>query len=122
MRRRNFLKLSLPLAALLAGCGPSPSVDCSSNIAERLRRLRRFADPLLGKMAALSLSKDAPKPEVLQSLCEADFASRYRQQVAADFAAGKTLSLDGWVVSETEAFTHRLVYLLDASPGVGSGP
>jgi len=127
MQRRSFLKLLLPLGALslgtlLAGCRPSASVDCLSNSSLWLQRLKTFADPVLGKAAALSVSADEQKLKHLGDVCSRDFTGRYRQQAAKDFAAGKTVSLDGWVVSETEAFTHRAVYLADALPAVGSGP
>lgn len=122
MQRRSFLKLILPLGALLAGCGPSSSVDCMSNTARWLQQLRAFADPVLGKAAVLSSPINEQKLESLGNVCRSDFAERYRQQAAADFVANKILSLDGWIVSETEAFTHRAVYLASAPPAVGSAP
>lgn len=122
MQRRHFLKLTLSLGALLAGCDPFSSVDCLSNSSQWLQRLRAFADPVLGKAAAMSLPASEQKLKNLGDVCSGDFTERYRQQVAADFVAGRTMSLDGWVLSETEAFTHRAVYLADAQPVVGSMP
>lgn len=105
--------------ALLAGCRPPAPVDCLSNSAEWLRQLRRFADPVLGRAASKVLPDHLPAP---RNVCAEDFAERYRQEAAANFAAGKVVSLEGWIVSETEAVTHRAVYLSDAQRGVGSGP
>lgn len=122
MQRRDFLKLVLPLAALLVGCRPSPSVDCLSNTAKWLEQLKAFADPLLGKAAALALPQEEQKLPVPGPVCGEDFAERFRRQAAADFAAGNTITLDGWVVSKTEAFIHRAVYLADVPPAAGSGP
>lgn len=122
MQRRHFLKLTLSLGALLTGCGPSASVDCVSNSAPWLQRLKAFGDPVLGKVAALSLPAGEQKLKSLGDVCSNSFAERYRQQAATDFAGGKIVSLDGWVLSETEAFMHRAVYLASVSPVVGSGP
>jgi len=119
MERRIFLKMTLPLIALLAGCRPRASVDCLSNSAEWLQRLRSFADPVLGKAAAQVLPDHLPAP---RAVCAKGFAERYRQEAAADFAAGKIMSLEGWQISETEALIHRAVYLSDVQRGVGSGP
>jgi hypothetical protein len=122
MQRRSFLKLLLPLGALLAGCRPSASVDCLSNSAPWLQSLKRFADPVLGKVAALSLPMNEQKLKSLGDVCHGDFVKHYRQQAATDFAAGKTVPLDGWILSETEAFTHRAVYLAGAPPAADSMP
>src|SRR5690606_1714751 len=116
MQRRSFLKLLLPLGALLAGCRPSGTVDCLSHSADWLQQLRKFADPVLGKAATQTLSGNLQAP---QNVCAGDFAERYRQQAAADFAVGRVVSLDGWWVSETEAITHRAAYLASVPPVVG---
>lgn len=124
MQRRHFLKLTLSLGTLLAvtGCGSSTSVDCVSNSAPWLQRLKAFGDPVLGKAAALSLPASEQKLKSLGDACSHNFAERYRQQAATDFAGGKIVSLDGWVLSETEAFTHRAVYLAGALPVVVPAP
>jgi hypothetical protein len=81
-----------------------------------LKRLKPFADPELGKKAAPfdsaqgALAERSRSLKHFATLCEGSFDEGYRHLVITDFAQGKTTQLDGWIISQTEVLTHRLVY------------
>lgn len=120
--RRDFLKGLLPAAALLGGCRPPGVARCTASPAQLLGWLQPFADRKLGQAALAQGLGNTGAMAPLGQLCEGDFVPAFRRQLAADFAAGRTVVLDGWVLSETEAFTHRAVYLSGVQPGAGPGP
>ena len=116
MHRRQLLKLILPAALVsVGGVGAvlgrklflKQSCEVMS-LPELIKHLQPFSDANLGKNSYLEV-----KAEVLKrfnGFCEDDFAKRYQQLVSDDFSQGKTMMVDGWIISETEAITHRLVY------------
>jgi hypothetical protein len=114
MQRRQFLKYLLPLglatAGLVAGVSFFRRSACTQlDDAQLLTRLKPFSDPELGKVMSL----EAPTGDLddLRVMCKENFDQAYRARIAADFSAGKTREVDGWLLSETEAITHRAVYL-----------
>lgn len=116
MQRRQLLKLILPIALLTTGV---VGVAMGRKLIQKPgcvtldpvllhARLKRFSDVELGKKAALEVS--AAELAQLQSLCEQDFDQRYRELVQDDFAKGHIERVDGWILTHTEALTHRLAY------------
>jgi hypothetical protein len=115
MQRRQILKLVLPLALLSASAAGVVlgrklmlKTDCTTpGPAALLAHLKPFSDAELGKAAAAV--PDAASLQRLGRLCEQDFDQHYRQLVQLDFAEGRRQQVDGWILSQTEALTHRLV-------------
>ena len=133
MQRRQLLKLLLPLSLAATGLA-SGLVFLKKSACDKLDfaalrdALKPFADAALAKEQAKKLAA-APVIVAQQNLdlgCEQDFEQTYRRRVASDFAEGKVNNVDGWLLSETEAFTHLLVYepgsLSGALPVAGSVP
>lgn len=119
MQRRDLLKLLVPAALLpvaaYAGLRfwPGPASCSSPGEATLLAWLKPLADPELGRLA--SVEPPSQWWKAFEGACASNFVARFRQQVAADFAAGRVVRVDGWVLSETEAFTHRAVYRASVS-------
>lgn len=115
MHRRDLLKLLIPAAALpLAGYAGwrfwrAPASCELPEEATLLAWLRPLADTELGRLATLELPPQWMS--VFTGACAGNIVGFFRERVAADFAAGRVLRIDGWVLSETEAFTHRAVWL-----------
>lgn len=126
MQRRDLLKLLIPVALVpvvgYAGWRLWRQQRTCENpgVAAVIQRLQPFADPELGRLAKL----EPPAQWWLQyqGVCPGDFVSVFRERVATDFAAGRVVRIDGWILSETEAFTHRAVYLAGASQGGVTAP
>ncbi len=122
--RRELLTLLLGAAAapagLLSGCAPGPDPHL---LAESLRRRLHRAEaagrvgkrlvgenPRQGDLEALA----ARVAETLQWTPElegAEFDRRLVEAIRADFAAGRTLGVGGWVLSATEVRVAVLVAL-----------
>ena len=134
MQRRQLLKLLVPLS--LAAAGLSAGVLMLKKSAcdlLDLGALRQYLKPFADVQLAKELAKKAamtPAPATYSQhfagWCEQDFEQTYRKRLASDFAEGKVQNVDGWLLSETEALTHLLVYgpasLSGEPPGAGSTP
>jgi hypothetical protein len=125
MQRRQLFKYLLPVGLAAAGLSagilmPGRSSSCTRLTASRLlQRLHPFSDVVLGKATALPVGNGLQR---FDALCEENFEAGYRALVVQDFAAGKLARVDDWLLSETEALTHRAVYLSNVRQGVGSMP
>lgn len=123
--RRTFLGGSAALAGpgaalarLLAGCAPA-GPDC-----EAIRAL--FPDPesvaRIGR-ACLAARADAPdRPSLcrvasraLARTGEGEPVSALRARVRQDFQAGRTVRVEGWVISEIEATVAAIYALAERS-------
>ena len=120
MQRRQFLKIIVPLGLITAGVVSVSLLKKSAcealDLPALLKRLKPFSDPELGKKTAPfdsaqgALAERSRSSKHFDTLCEGSFDEGYRQLVINDFAQGKTTQVDGWIISDTEAQTHRLVY------------
>jgi hypothetical protein len=114
MQRRQLLKYLLPAGVAVVGLLSSLSLQGSSALCTRLtpsrllQRLRPFSDIGLGKAVAMPVGNGLQR---FDALCEENFEAGYRALVVQDFVAGKLIHVDGWLLSETEALTHRALYL-----------
>ena len=110
MTRRGFL--SLPLLVLLA-CFGSPSLRAAlagffedrrsaASVGEEYLRLHPTEDDDAQLVRRLAGGREA-EWERLAASDPAAFRERVRARHRDDFAAGRTVALRGWVLSETEA-------------------
>jgi hypothetical protein len=98
MRRRTFHR---SLLALLAGAGPfAGAAACATRAASGDTRDLFFYLPDRGAVLALGRRciEAGQRPASRRG-----FHARLEAAVAADFAAGRVVTVDGWVISETEA-------------------
>jgi hypothetical protein len=131
LTRRSFLSLFMGLVGWLAGCGPRlPDRQAVLDLAASLhsdvpkdqkRRRRRF------QLARLYLeaTPEEQDADVLVGLLSEDLASvpagpdGLQQSLAAlvsiDFREGRTVELDGWILSLSEARLHALSFVTAAS-------
>lgn len=116
MQRRQLLKLFVPLGLVAAGLAAGVVVLKRSacdllDLATLREHLKPFADvELAKKLAGQVAAQPALDGQHFATWCEQDFEQHYRQHMASDFAEGKVKNVDGWLLSETEALTHQLVY------------
>jgi hypothetical protein len=111
VNRRQLLALIAPALILpvLAGRVLAEAVNCKlPGLATLVQWLKPFADPVLGKQ--LPATGSVEWLQRFAGSCPGSFAEHFRHQAESDFAQGKTVEVDGWILSETEAHTHRLVY------------
>lgn len=119
LQRRQLLKLLLPLglvgAGLVAGRLALSNKSCQPVTPGRLLvGLQSFVDMRLG--GSISANIPAEWASRFYGVCESDLAEHFRKEVREDYVAGKTLVVDGWLLSETEAFTHRAAFLANGRP------
>jgi hypothetical protein len=113
MNRRGFIGILLSAAAFISACRPKQLI-CDFSKADALKNLGPLADPVLGKAASRIPELVVRARQALpgwQKVCKENIISYYRQRAAADFAGGKTVKLDGWLLSETEADIHALLFI-----------
>jgi len=117
MQRRQFLKYLLPLGLATAGVAVGVTLfkktACTVlDLPTLLKRLQPFADKeLANKLDTQISASDLNRLQAaIGEKCDENFDERLRQLIAADFAEGKIQNVDGWILSETEALTHQLVY------------
>jgi hypothetical protein len=119
MQRRQIIKLLVPLGLAAAGLSVGAVFKKSTCRVLPLSGLREhlkpFADAELAKKIDTAASSEAGHH--FDGMCEQGFDDSYRQQVARDFAEGKMKNVDGWFLSETELFTHLVVYQPESLSG-----
>ena len=126
MRRREFvwgltLGIGGGLCLTLSACSPSPSppplpVDLSSLLPEGSTRIgeiflrdRSFIESRIPRLEDVF-----PQPARWAQMPSEEILDRLRAQISADFASGRTVSVGGWVLSETEARLCAFHSLLEA--------
>ncbi len=124
MDRRQFLEiggtsaLALPLAGSIAWIGSSPRPALG-----RPAMLSRVADQSLTRDLGRQYRRAFPEEDSTAALTEilmrstagedgSDLPARLQARVQRDFAGGRTLVLDGWVLARTEARQCALFSLL----------
>ncbi|MBK8973369.1 MAG: hypothetical protein IPM37_19160 [Hahellaceae bacterium] len=128
MERRKFIKLILPLAAAVAApfelhASARQAKEAKSNSLARL-----FSDPQsaagLGKAFVASFGESFDRERVMREWLQDDLFKQLMgaptapgsrrdlsTRLIADFNEGVTVSVDGWVLSQTEARLCGLIYL-----------
>ncbi|MDZ7676291.1 MAG: hypothetical protein U5K30_14635 [Acidimicrobiales bacterium] len=109
------------MLGLLAGSGLGLLVGCSSDGSEAGAPARRLAcDDVTGAFEATpglvaigtryrELHPDDDPADAGADLPAGDLADALRAQVRADFDAGRTVDVDGWVLARTEARVAALL-------------
>ena len=124
MRRREFVwglalgvggGLCLTLPACSSSSPPIP-VDLSSLLPEASTRIgkaflrnRSFFESRIPRLEDVF-----PQPARWAQMPAKEVLERLREQISADFANGRTVSVGGWVLSETEARLCAFHSLLQA--------
>jgi hypothetical protein len=128
MRRREFvwgLALSIGggLCLMLPACSPSPSsplpVDLTPLLPKASTRIGKafLSNGSLVESRIPRLEEVFPPPAPWAQMSAPEVLEQLRAQISADFANNRTVSVDGWVLSETEARLCAFHSLVQAGKG-----
>lgn len=105
MKRRNFILLTMAGAWLAPSCNPHEASTLS-----RPLFLSTICDPStirhIGKSYRTTVPAEAKEDKLTNLITENngnDQPQQIDQKIRQDYAAGNTLTIDGWVISVTEA-------------------
>ncbi|QQP88281.1 hypothetical protein IGS68_19830 [Skermanella sp. TT6] len=116
MNRRELLATAAAAGLLYGSPGPAQAAAAAPPEAQRLLALLRSpaAARRIGR-AYLETARDEADPAKLAALIvggggmsDGDLLRHVAERQRADFAAGRTVKLDGWVLSRTEARLYAL--------------